>query len=442
MSNPEYIASVFWPRHPGTDNGQKQRNVILHLPPGPSLGQTVQTWPAVDEQSSLLALASPNTTIVTINYRHGLSVDSENAEESTINHCFPTPIQDVAEGLHFLTSDASPLNDGQEFIPKISLLGSRLGGGLAAMLALTQPNDIYALTMIEPMVDWVGLDEVVKHLRDATSDHTDETTPTWKKAARKRNRALNFPSVENKNILAAAEELLTLRSTLFKTPSAYFDPFANPVLFLRAPGRDTPLDTAGDLLMRQLGIEYSSSGDDDSFGPYDDDWGQNNPSAIESNSAYTEQSPSSNSEAGFVSDVITPDVEQQHSYPLPFGASPQPRRRKVLRRWPSIGRPEDVLLPGTKFFLRSVRPPGSQDDPNPAVDHERGLRALLRAQGMEFAELMRRACFYGRDSGFANERVLVHEFGKDDDPTEFKTGEPSSISEQAVRWADQALKQD
>lgn len=326
-------------------------------------------------------------------------------------------------------------------MPKFSLLGNRLGGALAAMLALTQPNDIHALTIIEPMVDWVGLDEVVKHLRDVTSDIADTSRSTLKKTARKRNRALNFPGVDNKSVLAAAEELLSLRSTFFKTPSAYFDPFASPMLFLRAPGRDTPLDTAGDLLMRELGIEHAPADDDNSFGPYDDDWSQNS-SAMDPDGEYTEQLPSSDSEAGFVSDVVPQELNHQNNYPSPLGAQQQPRRRKVLRRWPSVGRPEDVLLPRTKIFLRSGAPFESADKRSVVADQEQGLQSLLYAQGMEFAELMRRACFYGRESGFANERVLVHDVGKGEVSSEFERDDALSTNEQAILWADQVLKED
>lgn len=36
------------------------------------------------------------------------------------------------------------------------------------------------------------------------------------------------------------EEALTLRTSLFRKPADYFDPFASPILFFRTPGIDTP----------------------------------------------------------------------------------------------------------------------------------------------------------------------------------------------------------
>lgn len=341
------------------------------------------------------------------------------------------------------------------------------------MLALTQPNDVHALTMIEPLVDWVGLDELVKQLRAGIADTADEsmwtvTTPS-KKPARRRHRGLSFPGVDNESVLAAAEELLSLRSRLFRTHSAYFDPFASPILFLRAPGRDTPLVTVGDGLMREMGIDdvQSIDDDDESFGPYDDDWGvqsNSSPSERSSTTDPTDESidqptSTSSSEAGFVSDMIAPESSEYNSQPSSPEQQPQqpaaahqPRRRKVLRRWPEVGRPEDVLLPHTRIFVRSkplliLDKDKQQHDAATLLDRERGLQALLHAQGAEFAELMRRACFYGRESGFANERVQVLDAGGGGG-AEASSGiveaddDGSSVYQQAALWADQVLKED
>lgn len=343
------------------------------------------------------------------------------------------------------------------------------------MLALTQPNEVHALTVIEPLVDWVGLDELVKQLRAGIADAEDEalstvTTPS-KKAARRKHRGPSFPGVDNESVLAAAEELLALRSRLFKTHSAYFDPFASPILFLRAPGRDTPLVTVGDRLMREMGIDDGvECVDDGSFGPYDDDWGQSHPSPSErsattpdsSDESANQPASSSSSEAGFVSDVIAPESSEHHS-DLPSteqqqqqqpATAHQPRRRKVLRRWPEVGRPEDVLLPHTRIILRSKpvllldKQQQQQQHAAVLIDHERGLQALLHAQGTEFAELMRRACFYGRESGFANERVQVLDgAGVGDAAIETSSGvwevddDGLSVYQQAVLSADQVLRE-
>lgn len=435
----EWPFSVFSPQQVETDSRPAQRNVLVHLPAGLSLGP--QQWPTVNEQASLLAFASPSTTIVTIHYRLGPTNDAADASDY-----FPTPVHDVSEGLGFLTSSSSPFNDGHDTKPKICLLGGRLGGGLAAMLALTQPNDVHALTMIEPMVDWVGLDELVEQLREIPASPSDGCMSTSKRASRRKQRATHFAGTSNKSVLGAVEELLKLRSRLFKTPSAYFDPFASPLLFLRAAGRDTPQDTVGDTLMHEMGIENVEA---KSFGPYDDDMEQSSPRSASSlitepRNGTARQSLSEETSAGFVSDI---DPSEQHSLSPPERTHP-PRRRKVLRRWPPVGRPEDVLLPYSKVFLSPPVSQGVKEATDSLSEHhevpglEDGLHALLHAQGTEFAELMRRACFYGRESGFANERVQVQEVIGSKSSPDLGADSELSVHRHAVRWADEILRED
>jgi len=436
----ERVVSVFSPQQPDTDDKTAQRNVLVHLPTGPPL--IPGPWPIANEQTSLLALASPRTTIVTIHYR--LSSPIEPADADTY---FPTPIHDVCEGLDFLTSSSSPFNYGDDLKPKISLLGAHMGGGLAAMLALTQPNDLHAVTLVEPMVDWVGLDELIEQLQESPEGSLESDLSAFKRASPKKRRVLQFIGINDKSVFAAAEQLVNLRARLFKTPSAYFDPFASPLLFLRAPGRDTPQETKGDVLMREMGIERVEEIADESFGPYDDDWGQSKSSSTASSTVDPESSSKSKStleeaSAKFVPDIIAPE----HSATLPPQPTEPPRRREVLRRWPSIGRPEDVLLPHTKIFLHSPSVGETKELTNHALNNhqnsdvnlENGLQALLHAQDTEFAELMRRACFYGREIGFANERVMVQEV-----PSVGLEGHKgSSLYQHAVHWANEILKED
>ncbi|KEF61154.1 uncharacterized protein A1O9_02719 [Exophiala aquamarina CBS 119918] len=368
------------------------------------------------------------------------------------NTYFPAPVHDVSEGLNFLTSSSSLFNHGHELKPKISLLGTRLGGGLAAMLALTRPNDVHAVTMLEPIVDWVGLDETIKQLQASTGKPVEGRPSTSKRASREKKRASPFTGVNDKSVLAAAEELSRLRSKLFKTPAAYFDPFASPLLFLRAAGRDTPQETKGDVLMQEMGlenIEDTENIEDESFGPYDDDRGQNSPGPTSSATGAlcdesARQSSSDGDSAESVSDIIAPE---QSSATPPQAAHP-PRRRKVLQRWPSVGRPEDVLLPYTKIFLRASissemkEPTNAVDNLSDTVNLENGLRALLHAQGTEFAELMRRACFYGREIGFANERVKVHNIVSSQSSPSLGLDGGSNVHQRAVLWANEILKED
>jgi hypothetical protein len=138
--------------------------------------------------------------------------------------------------------------------------------------------------------------------------------------------------------------LLSIRSKLFRTPETYFDAFASPILFLRAPGRDCPSENPDPFLT-------STSPTAQVFGPYDDDF-----DADPSTSSYQ-----------------------------------APKRRKVLRRWPP-NTTDPTLPPFTRVYVR---------------DSAGGEAGVLRAQGEELVELMRRACFYGREKGLGEARVQL-----------------------------------
>ncbi|KIW20643.1 hypothetical protein PV08_01220 [Exophiala spinifera] len=402
------------------------RRILVHLPPGPSL-----RTPAHDVQPQLRTLLSPNTSIVTVHYRLGLANDAT-TEETT---CFPTPIHDVSTALEYLTSSTSPFNDGQHEAPRICLLGSHIGGALATMLALTQPNDVHALAAIEPLVDWVSLDEIVEQFRPI------------KDMARKRQKykATRF-GIEDGSILAAAEDLVKLRAKLFPTPSSYFDPFASPLLFLRAPGRDTPLSsTVGDELVEEMGLNEHDGGFVEFDYPEDPLQEEHSLYARSTNSPLSPRIGSTGSSEDPVTGSSSADTA-----PTSVATQPQspPRRRKVLQRWPSIGRPESVLLPYVKVFVQS--PPVSLDKVECMSDEIRsdlGHTALMRAQGKELVELMRRACFFGREKGFAEERVQLSEgIAHDEDRWRGDVeSHPSTrrlsmhLQEQALGWAEAML---
>ena len=186
------------------------------------------------------------------------------------------------------------------------------------MLALTSPNLIDGLAVLEPVVDWAGLDE-------------------------RKSRARNGATRD------ATAYLLAIRSQLFPNPSTYFDPFASPILFLRAPGRDTPASHSSLVTENEDDFYPATDTDADTgaFGPYDDD---------------------------------------HASSKLP---STFPKRRKVLRRWPPLGQPEEATLPHVNILLREGG----------------GLSGVLREQGQEMADCMRKACFFGREKGVGEGRV-------------------------------------
>ena len=202
------------------------------------------------------------------------------------------------------------------------------------MLALTSPNLIHSLQVTEPLVDWVGLDE-------------------------------RMAKAKNPCEQKALAHLLTLRYRLFPSPSAYFDPFASPMLFLRAPGRDTPATKSSSSAETDEHRYPETNTDADAFGPYDDDM---------------------------------TSASQQTS----------PKRRKILRRWPPVGRPEDAMLPHTMIMLKEGG----------------GLAGILRAQGLEMADLMRKTCFWGSEKGLGEKRVRTQTLA-----------DGSSAIDELVKWS-------
>jgi len=342
--------------------------VLIYLPSPINLfcGQT----PSKPHDASLLPSHLPSTTIITLNYR---------LEALPSPLAYPIAIHDTATAFNYITSTV--ITPGRPK-PKICLYGSHIGGALATMLALTQPNDIHALAVSEALVDWVGLDE-----------YTARQTATGIQKSKK-------PPIPQGEV-QAAKHLIGLRSKLFRTPSSYFDPFASPTLFLRAPGRDTPAshgkeinpDGADHLPLEALGLD-----NDDLHSPL---------------SASQRQPPTPSS---------SPDPDLPH-----------PKRRKVLRQWPSLAsRPESVLLPHTRIYVRSASPAKSSAPSGP----DSAIHSILRAQGSELAELMQRACFFGRERGFAERRVGVVEVSGSEN------GSGTLGLEEAAMWLGETLDDD
>jgi hypothetical protein len=344
--------------------------ILIYLPSPINLfcGQT-QSKPH-DVNDASLSSQLPSTTIITLNYR---------LEALPSPLAYPIAIHDTATAFNYITSTV--ITPGRPK-PKICLYGSQIGGALATMLALTQPNDIHALAISEALVDWVGLDE-----------YTAKQTATGIQKSKK----APIPQGE----VQAAEHLISLRSKLFRTPSSYFDPFASPTLFLRAPGRDTPASH---------GEEINSDGADplspEAFGPDNDD--------LHSTLSTSQRQPPTPSSSS--------DPDPAH-----------PKRRKVLRHWPSFAsHPESVLLPHTRIYVRSASPAKS----SALSGSDLAIHSILRAQGIELAELMRRACFFGRERGFAERRVGVMEVSGSG------SGSGTLGLEEAATWLGETLDDD
>lgn len=227
------------------------------------------------------------------------------------------------------------------------------------------------MAVSEAILDWVSL---------APGIGNDAGKPIATKSKTKPNQ---YTSTD-------AKSLLSLRSKLFPRPDNYFDPFASPTLFLRAPGRDCPQP----YLVPQEVAEGGASG------PFEH---VNHPHLSHSSPG----SSSSDGEDAAASSLI--------------------RRRKVLRRWPPHGPPEDVQLPHFRAFLG---------------DAEEGEGMVLRHQGEELVDLMRRVCFYGKGREVAEGRVGLEVLkGKNYDDRGGSAGLQPGL-EEGARWLAQNCRDD
>ena len=423
-------------------------SVLIHLPRGPSLTRSTATnveWePALDH----LAANFPQSTVLSINYR--LSAPYAGSRTPPPETCFryPQPIHDVSDVFTYITEDLVPSMVGEQEWPQIQLYGSRFGGALAAMLALTMPNAIDTVVVEEPIVDWVMLDELLQK--------PDVDSPMRRKAS------TPFDAMSAASQAKAAKHLINVRAKLFTNPSSYFDAFASPTLFVRAPGRDTPRTHAEALgLLEQPPVSPEGRSDsvpiddtdnpsdrdlqdspsklhpaariinkqnaDDvaesagSFGPYDDDipsQPQNHTNGSASPGSSITTSTSDTTSSTTVSSVDT--------------GTQQVKRRKVLRRWPPNSQSEDALLPLFNIIIPSL-PTNIPDGLSESDRLDLFIQAILRTQGTEFAELLKRACFLGRESSVAEDGVTL--------TTRHNTVEDNehAVSAEATAWLQSQL---
>jgi len=393
--------------------------ILVRLPAGPYPEDSAEP-PTTILDSRSLAKHFPDVTFIDLQYRLG----GHPKAQQELDHRFPTPIHDVFTAWDYIANKHSPHNTifaGNVQQPKICLYGTNIGGALALTLALTNPINIHAVALQEPLVDWPILDELASTIE---SDHqpSNPSPGKIKSAGRKHD--------EREALAAAARELIKLRTNIFRTPSGYFDSFASPVLFLRAPGRDTPTTKTATVLedIESVGrttIQYSDDREKDgsrmngygnnAFGPYDDDWHtvgipstSNTHSTASVSSATIDSSPTTENNSNNTLEQPLTDLsywnspnDQSEIPPIPQPSS-SPRRRKVLRRWPPTAQqPEEVLLPHINIILTNNNTPDRQKYTD--------ISPVLRVQGLELLDLLRRACFWGREKSVAEERVVLTE---------------------------------
>ncbi|KAL9106958.1 MAG: hypothetical protein Q9227_008081 [Pyrenula ochraceoflavens] len=378
------------------------QRILLYLPSGPfydiSSNGADRTVPAAEKDeppptysalpSQLSSLLPPTTTILTVQYRLSAS--------PLHRFKYPLPVHDVLFAWDWIVENFFPRlfhfkNNGEQSQdakkspkPLMSLYGSHLGASLATVLALTESRLLHSVAISTPILNWADLDEEISFI-----SHQDNSDPV---EADQENRASKTTKRQRKSNLKNSSDvhrLLRLRQRLFTRPSAYFDPFASPMLLLRAPGRDCPLDNMFATAKTEEDVEQIMLSD------------------LESNYNFANEDPSSSSESGsaFVSDYNSsnslssygPYDDDLSSHSGLSTTEAVTKRRKVVRAWPPRGTmPEDVQLPYFKAIVRDER-----------VGEER----ILREQGQEMVDLMERACFRSRSAGCPKERVGVEKIG-------------------------------
>lgn len=406
---------------PATLLEEANPNVILYLPPGPlfsprRLGNSTNDNPYNGEDSDKLSgggyeslpslhdlAVTTCSTVVTVNYRlggispvddePGVELNSEQNEghnsenQGTVTqekarpfYTYPTPIHDTLTGFDYVLQNLQPA--------QISVVGMHIGGSLALMLSLTESKLLHAVAALEPVCDWVELDEYCMIPPESENESDHNSTPKKSKAV----RYIAPPDLV---------PLLQAREDFFLASDRYFDAFASPILFLRSSGTYVP----------QKLPEYLT--------------GPDYPIPVR------KKQPKDEEDANEFWDVYSSSGADMDVDALPDPADIRKgmRRRKSLSRWPpfgldygldgapptkeGIGRLE-MALPWVRVYTRETA------DELPSISHDRPRyarnfppRRVLEWQADEMVSVMRRACFWGRETGFADERVTLATTEKD-----------------------------
>ncbi|KAI9877695.1 MAG: hypothetical protein M1830_003102 [Pleopsidium flavum] len=221
-------------------------NIILYLPKGP-VPSDANLMPEDDLLSSLCI--SSGSTIVHVHYR--LSAD--------VQHQFPKPIHDVLAGYDWVLkhlAHGAVSNSGSppsERAKNIGVYGELVGGGLAAMLALTESHigrpGIKAAAVDNPILDWTFPDTVSNQDIEREEAEYDSSNVIGKKKHISKAKVSDSWTAFGKRSSIDANHLLSLRKSCFSNPEQYFDPFASPLLFFRTPGIDIPPEDPPSILL-------------------------------------------------------------------------------------------------------------------------------------------------------------------------------------------------
>ncbi|OAX81294.1 hypothetical protein ACJ72_04371 [Emergomyces africanus] len=439
---------------PIAHNVAERGKVILYLPPGPlfSNGQSGAVTRLIDEtkkHTHLDTFPSPQhalssttlSTVVTVNYRLG------QVEENGKQKCYyyPGPVHDTLTGFDWVFEHIKP--------NRLCVFGKHIGGSLAVMLALTEPRSVTAIAAHEPMCDWTSLDDYclktdpllendigVDVAHGNSTDNGEPTTPVAEKTTKKRGRKKKIPSLPPDLV-----PLLEARSALFRNPffPAYHTGPDYPIPVLKIPPTDIisspdftqyfqdldldlipppPLDidsdpTDPDKPVRRrkalsrwppYGLEYNDRPGAKSLGLWA---GQPNLPHVRiflhSNFTF-EPEQESESELTLATKVDVETLPSTHQTPDESHGACDPGADNVSGEVEaSIEFRNDSSTDenGSKPASSTTRPR------RPRTSRKRTLEAdgetILARQGAEMVSLMRNACFWGREKGYAEARVKV-----------------------------------
>ncbi|KAJ5825697.1 hypothetical protein N7474_002835 [Penicillium riverlandense] len=317
---------------------------------------------------------------------------------------YPTPVHDTLAGFDWIRNNLQP--------EQLGVFGAHIGGSLALMLALTEAQLVRAVTALEPVCDWPGLDEY------CISEDIPETKPepsTERSIGSDSSSAMSIMkqkrSSKRKGFRGAVAPpdlvpLLNAREQFFTRPEKCFDAFASPVLFLRSAGRDVPRAFPQYL----TGPEY--------------------PVPTTKNAAKTTSAEHYSALDGSLWDRdVYPDVdiESEDSAIPETSSGPVIRRRKALSRWPPYGL--DYGLSGSTWsgpsngvgrlqmtlpWVRILLPDDSLSSLESLHTSRRtksketeAETTILARQAEEMVSVMQRACFWGQEKGVGERRVTL-----------------------------------
>ncbi|EDN10070.1 predicted protein [Histoplasma mississippiense (nom. inval.)] len=355
----------------------RRTNVILYLPPGPLFpNDKLDTITGFrnDTKNSAYSDPSPSpqhalssstlSTVVTVNYRLGQV--EENGEQK--RYYYPGPVHDTLAGFDWIFEHLKP--------KQLCVFGKHIGAAH------------------EPICDWTGLDDYCLksdlvpeetfaadeiHSNDNNHGEKTTTTTTVDHNPKKRGRKKKIPSSPPDLV-----PLLEARSALFRNPVNYFDSFASPALFLRSAGKNTPetiptYHTGGDY---SIPIFVHSNF---SFEPVPELAPELRPKGKAEGEAFEISSQSGDgarnalsSRAGYVFKKVGVSGE--------LGSDP-------------------LTEENASCFASPTMPPPRRPRPTRKRTLEADGETILARQGAEMVSLMRNACFWGREKGYAEERV-------------------------------------